>query len=43
LAISEYILAIKREVNPRLGCKRYTIHFLAALSKVVGIERSLLI
>ena len=28
---------MKREVNPRLSYKRYTIQFLAELSKVVGV------
>jgi hypothetical protein len=37
LTICEYIIAMKREVNPRLSYKRYTIQFLAELSKVVGV------
>ena len=43
LTICDYIIAMKREVNPRLSYKRYTIHFLSELSRAVGIERSLLI
>jgi hypothetical protein len=30
---------MKREINPRLSYKRYTIQFLSELSKVVGIEK----
>jgi hypothetical protein len=37
LTICEYVIAMKREVNPRLCYKRYTIQFLAELSKVVGV------
>ena len=37
LTICEYVIAMKREVNPRLSYKRYTIQFLAELSKVVGV------
>ena len=29
LTICEYVIAMKREVNPRLSYKRYTIQFLA--------------
>jgi hypothetical protein len=43
LTICEYIIAMKREVNPRLSYKKYTIQFLAGLSKAVGIAKSLLI
>ena len=39
LTICEYIIAMKREVNPRLSYKKYTIEFLAELSKAVGIEK----
>jgi integrase len=39
LTICDYILAMKREVNPRLSYKKYTIQFLSGLSKAVGIEK----
>jgi integrase len=39
LTVCEYIIAIKREINPRLSYKRYTIQFLSELSRVVGIEK----
>jgi hypothetical protein len=35
----EYIIAMKREMNPRLTYKRCTIQFLSELSRVVGIEK----
>jgi hypothetical protein len=38
LTVSNYIIAMKREINPRLSYKRYTIQFLSELSKAVGIE-----
>jgi hypothetical protein len=38
LTICDYIIAMKREVNPRLSYKKYTIQFLE-LSKAVGIEK----
>jgi hypothetical protein len=37
LTICEYVIAMKREINPRLSYKRYTIQVLAELSKAVGI------
>jgi hypothetical protein len=39
LTICDYVIAMKREVNPRLSYKRYTIQILSELSKAVGIER----
>ena len=39
LTICEYIIAMKREVNPRLSYRKYTIQFLSELSKTVGIEK----
>jgi uncharacterized protein YihD (DUF1040 family) len=39
LTICEYIIAMKREINPRLSYKRYTIQFLSELSRAVGIEK----
>jgi hypothetical protein len=32
LTISDYIIAMKREINPRLSYKKSTIHFIAELS-----------
>jgi hypothetical protein len=39
LTICDYIIAMKREINPRLSYKRYTIQILAELSKAVGIQK----
>ena len=39
LTISEYIIAIKREFNPRLNTIRSIIQFLSELSKTVGTEK----
>jgi integrase/recombinase XerD len=39
LTICEYIIAMKREINPRLSYKKYTIQFLSELSRAVGIEK----
>src|SRR5215471_21737021 len=39
LAVADYIIAMKREINPRLNYIRYTIQFLFELSKVIGIEK----
>jgi integrase len=39
LTISEYIIAMKREVNPRLSYIKNTIQFLSELSKSVGIAK----
>jgi integrase/recombinase XerD len=39
LTIAEYIISMKREVNPRLSYIRYTIQFLSELSKSAGIEK----
>jgi integrase len=39
MTISEYIIAMKREINPRLSYIRYTIQFLSELSKTVGITK----
>jgi hypothetical protein len=35
LVLAEYIIAMKREVNPRLSYIRYTIQFLSELSKAI--------
>jgi integrase len=39
LAICDYIIAMKREINPRLSYKKYTIQILSELSKAAGIEK----
>jgi integrase len=39
LTICDYIIAMKREINPRLTYKRYTIQVLSELAKAVGIEK----
>ena len=39
LTMCEYIIAMKREVNPRLNYKKSTVQFLAELSKTVGIAK----
>jgi uncharacterized protein YihD (DUF1040 family) len=39
LTISEYIIAIKIEINPRLNTIKTIIQFLSKLSKTVGIEK----
>ena len=39
LTIFDYVIAMKREINPRLSYKEYTIQFLYELSKIVGIEK----
>jgi integrase/ribosomal protein L40E len=40
LTICEYIIAMKREINPTLSYKRYTLQFLSELSKAVGIAKT---
>jgi hypothetical protein len=39
LTVCEYVIAMKREINPRLSYKRYTIQFLSDLSRSVGMEK----
>ena len=39
LVICDYIIAMKREINPRLNTIRTTIQFLSELSGCVGIEK----
>jgi integrase len=39
LTICNYIIAMKREVNPRLSTIKNAIQFLSELSKTVGIEK----
>jgi integrase len=39
LTVSNYIIAMKREINPRLSYIDHTIEFLSVLSRSVGIEK----
>jgi hypothetical protein len=39
LVVAEYIISMKREVNPRLGYIQYTIQFLSELSGAIGIPK----
>ena len=39
MTICDYIIAMKREVNPRIKYIKTTIQFLSELSKTVGIEK----
>ncbi|HYV51754.1 MAG TPA: hypothetical protein VE971_00535, partial [Candidatus Eisenbacteria bacterium] len=39
LAVADYIIAMKREINPRLNYIKSTIQFLSELSRVIGIEK----
>jgi integrase/recombinase XerD len=39
LTVSEYIIAMRREINPRINYKRSTLQIIAELSKTIGIER----
>jgi integrase len=39
LVLAEYIVALKREVNPRLSYIRYTIQFLSEMSKAIGKDK----
>ncbi|MFZ0895640.1 MAG: hypothetical protein WAZ77_14180, partial [Candidatus Nitrosopolaris sp.] len=39
LVVAEYIIAMKREVNPRPNYIQYTIQFLAELSRLIGIGK----
>jgi uncharacterized protein YihD (DUF1040 family) len=39
LVICDYIIAMKREINPRLNYIKNTIQFLSEFSKSVGIEK----
>jgi integrase len=40
LVVAEYIIAMKREVNPRLNYIKYTIQFLSELSRVLGLGKN---
>ncbi len=37
--VCEYIIAMKREINPRYNYVRYTIQFLSELSRAVGLDK----
>jgi integrase/recombinase XerD len=39
LTVSDYIIAMKREVKPRLNYKKSTIQIIAELSKTIGIAK----
>src|SRR5215469_2542669 len=39
LAIADYIIAMKREINPRLNYIKSTIQFLSELSRAIGVEK----
>src|SRR6516225_9079020 len=39
LTVSDYIIAMKREVNPRLSYRKSTIQIIAELSKTIGIAK----
>lgn len=39
LTICDYILAMRREINPRISYKKINIQFLSELSIAVGIEK----
>ena len=39
LTICEYVIAMKREINPRLSYKRSIIQILSGLSKAIGIQK----
>ena len=39
LTVSDYIIAMKREVNPRHNYKKSTIQIIAELSKTIGIAK----
>jgi hypothetical protein len=39
MTVSEYVIAMKREINPRYNYVRYTIQYLSELSRTVGISK----
>ena len=39
MTICDYIIAMKREINPRYNYVRYTIQFLSELSRIVGTNK----
>jgi hypothetical protein len=38
LTICEYIIAMKREVNPRISYRKYTIQFYQSYQKLLGLK-----
>ena len=40
LVVAEYVIAMKREVNPRPNYIQYTIQFLAELPRLIGIRKN---
>jgi hypothetical protein len=40
LTVSEYMILMKREINPRLTYIRYTVQFLSELSRCIGTQRA---
>ena len=40
LTVSDYIIAMKREINPRLSYKKTTIQIIVELSKTIGIAKN---
>jgi integrase len=42
LTICEYVIAMKREINPKISYKKYTIQIIAELSKAIGIQKKFL-
>jgi len=43
LAVADYIIAMRSEINPRLNYIKSTIQFLSELSRAIGVEKHLLI
>jgi integrase/recombinase XerD len=39
LAVVDYIIAMKREINPQLNYTKSTIQFLSELSRAIGVEK----
>ena len=39
MTVCDYIVVMKREINPRLSYRKNTIQFLSELSRAVGIEK----
>ena len=39
MTVCDYIIAMRREINPRYNYVRYTIQFLSELSRTVGLGK----
>ncbi|MGB8936156.1 MAG: hypothetical protein WCC17_13730 [Candidatus Nitrosopolaris sp.] len=39
MTVSDYVIAMKREVNPRPNYKKSTMQIIAELSKTIGIAK----